>query len=193
MITGAVLAGGASRRMGADKAALLRDDRTTLLEHACACLAAHLPRVVVIGGAAAPADTTLVPDRWPGQGPAAAVTTALEYTNAPVLVAACDLPGLDADAVAWLLHAAAACPDAPAVVPLVDDVLQPLFAVYRLPARNALADRVRAGRRSLTGWIVETDAAIITPPDHVAARLADVDTPDAWRAWRARTAVPHED
>ncbi len=179
--------------MGADKAALRRDDGVTLLEHACACLAEHLHRVIVVGGTAAPTGTVLVPDRWPGQGPAAAVATALQHTGAAVLVAACDLPGLSADAVAWLLDEAATHPHAHAVVPRIDVVLQPLFALYRLPARDALSARVLAGRRSLTGWIVDADAAIITPPDHVAARLADVDTPDAWRAWRAHSAAPNED
>jgi molybdopterin-guanine dinucleotide biosynthesis protein A len=87
-ITGFILAGGQSRRMGTDKA-LLRWQDGTLLDHMMRKLGAITNTVRVVGRGD-------LPDRHPGQGPVEGIATALgttETTNN--LIVAVDLPYIE--------------------------------------------------------------------------------------------------
>jgi len=108
-VLGAVLAGGASRRMGTDKAALAVGGRS-LLERAVAALRPHCAEVVVVS---ARADTPTgawrtVADERPGQGPLAGLETALAEAGRhgceAAVVLAVDLPLVEAEAVGELLE-----------------------------------------------------------------------------------------
>lgn len=70
---GAILAGGASRRFGSDKALAMLEGQT-LLDHARAALAPHCDALVVVGRADGIAD-------WPrpGMGPLGAIAGALDH------------------------------------------------------------------------------------------------------------------
>ncbi len=104
----AVLAGGASRRFGTDKAMIrLCPNGRTLLE-----LVADLGRdiaedVFVVGHsryASVVPDLRIVPDERPGEGPLAGIKTALESTPAShVLVLACDMPCLSRALLQWMV------------------------------------------------------------------------------------------
>ena len=101
----ALFAGGASRRMGLDKAVLTVGGETLLARTSRLAKDAGLSVVVV--GRARPDDWTLdtaafLPDDVPGLGPLGALTTLLRRVSEPVLALACDLPRLDADALRWL-------------------------------------------------------------------------------------------
>jgi molybdopterin-guanine dinucleotide biosynthesis protein A len=89
-----------------------------------------------------------VPDRLPGEGPLAALATALDAAQHEIVVVlACDLPSVTGDAVTAVL---AALGDAEAAVPDIAGGPQVLLAAYRrrcLPAlEQALADGERAVR-----------------------------------------------
>ena len=111
MSAGIVLAGGASRRMGADKAFVVVDGRPmvvavadALWEGGCSpveCQGGDVERLAGLG-------MTAFPDTRPGTGPVAAIVDALERTGDTVVVAACDLPGLDAATVRELASSDAA-------------------------------------------------------------------------------------
>lgn len=96
---GAVLAGGASRRMGVDKAYLAVAGLAMIERVAGAMRAAGVDPVVAIGGDPGrnlDCGLTTIADGWPGQGPLGGILTALAWSPAPfVVVAACDLPSLD--------------------------------------------------------------------------------------------------
>lgn len=97
---GAVLAGGASSRLGRDKA-LVEIGGVTLVELAVASLtAAGAAPVSVVGGDEAALERLglrAVPDRWPGRGPLGGILTAFGWSPAPIIaVIACDLPFVDA-------------------------------------------------------------------------------------------------
>jgi molybdopterin-guanine dinucleotide biosynthesis protein A len=84
-VSGFVLAGGKSARIGRDKA-LLEWHGQTLLEHVTALLSKAADNVQVIGRGA-------LPDRIPGRGPLSGIATALEITSTELnLVVAVDLP-----------------------------------------------------------------------------------------------------
>jgi molybdopterin-guanine dinucleotide biosynthesis protein A len=148
-LTGLVLAGGRSRRMGTDKALLPVDGRP-LVCNVAARLAAHCPTVLVASGRRRLLQVVWpqVDDRVPGAGPLAGILGGLAAATTPlVAVVAVDMPCPDTDVLrrlanAWSGHAA--------VVPTHDGRPQPLHAVYATSALRPLAAAFDAGERSPT-------------------------------------------
>jgi molybdopterin-guanine dinucleotide biosynthesis protein A len=179
----AILAGGQSRRMGTDKAALEIGGRTLLERAARIALTADLP-VVVIGrerpdGWLLPA-VTFLPDTAPGRGPLGGLHTALCHANGPVLALACDLPLLTADALFWLLAQVLAQSGLHGLAVLHDGQWEPLFSVYDSACLPLIESRLAAGRLSLHGLLEAGDFGRVKAPDWVAAQLANVNTPEEW-------------
>lgn len=105
-VAGAVLTGGASRRMGTDKALIEVRGRALALTVAEALAGAGCEPVWCQGGdeaALAVLGLDVVGDEYPGEGPLVASLSALRRAGGEVVVAACDLPELDARAVAAML------------------------------------------------------------------------------------------
>lgn len=176
-VGGAVLAGGASRRMGRDKAFIELDGKTLLDRGIDALLAGGAEPVVVVGGDApriAEAGYHYVPDQHPGEGPLGGIITALEaLENDLVVVLACDLIDASPVAVSSLIAVAA---DADVVVPVVEGRAQWLHAIWRRaalePLRRAFAAGERAPRRALGGL------RVVEILDGSPCWYADADTPD---------------
>ena len=104
---GAVLCGGASRRMGADKAMIRVDGVAMARRVADALLDAGCSPVIAVGGDAAELGRlglVGVDDEFPGEGPLGGVLTALSL-GAPAVVLACDLPNIRAATVSALIAA----------------------------------------------------------------------------------------
>lgn len=150
-MTAVVLAGGASRRMGVDKASLdwhghpLMDHVTTRIAPACT-------RVLIASGdgrrLGRPGE---IADAVADAGPLGGLLAALEAADTPLLaVVAVDLPHADAGVLRAL---AAAIGEADAVVPLMDGRLQPLHAVYRTACAGPLRTYLDAGGRAVMGFL----------------------------------------
>ena len=190
-LAGAVLTGGASSRMGRDKAALEWSGvpgatRTAQL------LASLCEEVVLVGGAppvSAPGRRVADP-----AGPRCALrglVGALEACSAPrVFVVATDLPLLGPE----LLLALAAWPAGAAVVPRDARGPHPLCALYErepvLPVARRLLDAGRLALRELleaidTVYLEGADLAAVDPGGRF---LTNVNTPDELAALRARHA-----
>ncbi|HEV7719921.1 MAG TPA: NTP transferase domain-containing protein, partial [Iamia sp.] len=147
---GAVLCGGASRRMGRDKALVPIDGVALARRVADALVAGGCVRVLAVGGdAAALAALGLEPvlDRWPGEGPLGGLATALSATDEGdrLVLAPCDL--LHPSAVVAALLGALAAPEVEAVSVRVGDRVQWLPSAWRVTARRAaeVADLVDGG------------------------------------------------
>ncbi len=103
MLIGAVLTGGASRRMGRTKALVEVDGTPMASRVADALSAAGCEPVVLYGGdpiELAPLDRPVLPDRYPGEGPLGGILGVLEQFAEPatdVLIVACDLAASDVD------------------------------------------------------------------------------------------------
>jgi molybdopterin-guanine dinucleotide biosynthesis protein A len=156
-----VLAGGASRRMGRDKAALAVGG-ATLTARAAQLLLGVCPRVAIADrGRGLVSDLPCVAD-GSGAGPAAGILgAALAWPGHPLLVLACDLPNVTAALLRELrelrepqepsrrrLPAAGngnAAAAADWVVPRWERGLEPLCALYRPAALAALAAGVARG------------------------------------------------
>jgi len=150
---GAVLAGGASSRMGTDKA-LIELDGAALVTRAVAALgAAAADPVLIVGGDGAAFTAlglTAVADLWPGEGPLGGIITALDAIPTEVIVVlSCDLTDASAIAVRAVVGALG---DADVAVPVVEGHDQWLHAAWHrrcLPTLRAEFDAgVRAPRRA---------------------------------------------
>lgn len=99
-LTGVVLAGGLSSRLGQDKSGLCLAGGESLLERSVRLLRCLVPQVLVVGRTAgtltetdaAAADCHPLVDAWPGCGPVGGIATALRHSGTDCLVISCDLP-----------------------------------------------------------------------------------------------------
>jgi molybdopterin-guanine dinucleotide biosynthesis protein A len=180
-VAGAVLAGGASRRMGRDKALIEIDGVAMVARVAGALSGAGCGPVTVVGGDRAALEALgLVAhaDRWPGEGPLGAVITALSSSAVPTMVVACDLPWLDSATVASVAGAALAAAgdsDPPIDVAVTrTDRLQPLCACWMPSALPVLERRFHAGERAVHRAIDDLAVRVVQVE---SAALRNVNTP----------------
>jgi len=176
----AIFAGGASRRMGRDKAQLTIEG-VPLLERT-ARVALEVPARVLVVGREAPSDWPLlqvgfVPDDTPGLGPLGGLQTVLQR-EAEVLALACDLPRLTADGLRWLLSQRTATPSPHGLVVDNEGQLEPLFAIYTQACLPLINANLAALRRSLHALIAVGDFAFVPAPPEIAAQLINVNTPE---------------
>jgi molybdenum cofactor guanylyltransferase len=189
MAAAAVLAGGASRRMGRDKATLaVGGVELASLALGAAARVAH--PVVLVAPEGHPARRVAAPAvADPGLGPLAALAAALDALAAEhVLVLAGDHPGLR---VELLAHLVALAGEAEAVACRRGPRLEPLVAVYeRAPALAAARARLAgpAGGRSLTGLLADLGTLVVEEPewrrlDPDGRSFVDLDDPADLAAW----------
>jgi len=189
-IEGFILAGGASSRMGRDKALLLVDQEPLAIR-AARLLTALCDDVVVASGDGARLSWLGLPqvrDAVPGAGPLGGIVAGLEAARHPlVAVLAVDMPAAN-PAVFRLL--ADLWAGEPAVVPRTALGLEPLHAVYAGSAAPALRAHLAVGRRSVHTVLGELAVRVVEPADWRPADPAGIfssnlNTPDEAEAWTA--------
>jgi molybdenum cofactor guanylyltransferase len=190
---GLVLAGGRSKRMRRDKAALSYGGRPQL-ERAMALLAPHVARAYV----SVRADQTdeplrarfaQIPDTKANLGPIAGVLAAqARHPEVAWLVLACDLPLLDEASLTHLLRARAPARAATAYRSSHDGLPEPLCAIWEPRSREPLAAYVAAGRDCPRRFLLSADTELIEEPNPGA--LDNINTPEEYRS--AMTAVTPE-
>ena len=169
---GAVLCGGASSRMGIDKATIPVAGVAMARRVADALAAAGCSPVSAIGGDPAELGRLGLEhifDQYPGDGPLGGIITALAVQS-PAAVMACDLPGLSAATVTSLLDALG---DHDAAIAFSDRA-EPLCAVWSDRAVPVLRARFQAGERAMHRAIDGLDIAWVTVS---ATDLHNVNTP----------------
>ena len=153
-MTGIVLAGGKSERMGVPKATL-KWNGGTFLEHAVALLRPFCEDIIIAVQQGQPlpamANCKIVVDEQPGLGPLGGLVASLAASKDDWhLTLACDLPLVRSEVLHLLCENAQGVD---AVVPLVGGRLQPLVAAYARaclePGREALQTGARALRALL--------------------------------------------
>jgi molybdopterin-guanine dinucleotide biosynthesis protein A len=158
-LVGVALAGGGSRRLGLDKAAL-RIERTggerSLLAWAVERLGTVCDEVVVAAGARGArvggVGLAVADAPPPAAGPAAGLLGAAgARPGASLLALACDLPLVPVALLERLARERGRHPDVAWIVPVRDGRLEPLCAVYAPAALAALALRAAAGHNALHG------------------------------------------
>ncbi len=168
-ITGALLAGGESRRFGRDKSLADWNGRP-LIEKAATALTATCGHVILLANDPEPYSflgLEHTPDLRPGKGPLAGLEAALAAATQWVLLAACDMPCLS---VRLLRHLIRVKNGFRAVIPEGPQGPEPLCAIYH---RSMLAEiRAMLDRNDLAIRRLATLAGVQTIP---AAEVADID------------------
>lgn len=142
-LSGAVLAGGASRRMGRDKRALRLNGRT-LLEIQVDKLRALGVGEILLSGAGCPPlpGTRVIPDEYPGRGPLGGLHACLRAARHPVcLVVSVDTPLVPAEVLAALCRAHRGG----VTVLRRGAAEEPLIGVYDRAAAGAAAELLDSG------------------------------------------------
>ena len=125
---GVVLTGGASRRMGTDKASIAFDG-ATLLERSVSVMSSVFTSVVVSGEAPVGVGIPVVADRVAGLGPLGGLDAAYEIAEGrAVFLLAVDMPFMDTETI--LAIADAIVPEMGARVPVAAGRRQRLCAAY---------------------------------------------------------------
>jgi molybdopterin-guanine dinucleotide biosynthesis protein A len=189
-IGGLLLTGGASRRMGTDKA-LIEVDGQRLVDRTAAVLRAVADPVVEVGPGWS--DLPAVREDPPGSGPLAALSAGAAALRAaghdgPVLVLAVDMPRVSVELLQFLAGRAGTA----TAVPRAGGHPQPMCARYGPDVLAAVDERLAAGGRSLrdlletlaasgsVSWVEREEWEPVAGPD----AFADVDTPDDLRRLR---------
>lgn len=182
-MTGLVLAGGASRRMGRDKTRL-RLDGEPLVLRAARRLHRLCDRVLVAstdGASFGDLGVEEIADVADHHGPLAGIVAGLEAARTPlVAVVGADMPEVDVDVLGAL---AERWQGEPAVVPLVDERVQPLHGVYAARWAPELRAALEGGRRGVVAALSEVGARVVGPEgwgdiDPDARFAVDLDRPD---------------
>lgn len=195
-VIGLVLVGGASSRMGQDKATLDFNGRQLASVAVQALHGAGVETVATVGhfdidGA------HRCNDLFPGAGPLGGIVSgiewAIDYSNAnqlrlrSVVILACDLPFVDVAALTALLDASnAADAGTDGVLGCDAERSQPLFSLMQRSAFGPIRSAFNNGARS--PMQVFASLALSVAPAIRDGRLADVDTPDQLAAAQLTTA-----
>lgn len=179
VVAGILLTGGASQRMGFDKATLMVEGVPNASRLAKLLVRLASPVVEVGPGRSG---LPFVLERPRGAGPLVAVSAAGAWLagnghNGPALVVACDLPFLDAG----VLDALALWPGQGSAVPVVRGRAQPLCARWSAGHLAAARLLVEAGERSMKALVRQPGVELIGeerwPQAFSGRAFADVDTP----------------
>jgi molybdopterin-guanine dinucleotide biosynthesis protein A len=183
-VTGVVLAGGRASRMGGRDKAFAAVGGEPIAVRTIRIFRGLFPEVIVATNRPerfASLGVTTVADEFPGAGPLAGIHAALRAARHPhVFVAACDMPGLDADVIRFLLSRIG---DADAVVPRWDRDIEPLHAVYAVRLRPRMEAALRAGRHALRDFLPDVRVDYVAEDELARIRgtarsMLNVNTPE---------------
>lgn len=178
---GFVLAGGASRRMGRDKAVLTLGN-TTMIEQIASAVRTAAGNVTIIGPVEryAHLGLSVVPDKIENCGPLGGLYTALGLTGADWnLIVACDMPHVTAAFLKQLIEAAEAA-DADCLVPENGGKLDPLCAVYHARLLRAAESAIHHKLFKMHDFISTLRTSRWSVPD--PRPLQNINTPSEWSA-----------
>ena len=171
-VSGVILAGGKSRRMGGSPKALLPFGGRPLIEHIAETLRSVLPDCLVVtntpelyGFLGLP----MVGDVFPEGGSLGGIYSGLRAASGDAaLCVACDMPFLSAPLVA---HLAGRAGEGDVVIPETAGELQPLHAVYSKACLPAMERRLLAGRLKVVGFF--DDVRVLRVPEAAVERFVD--------------------
>ena len=173
-VTGVILAGGKSRRMGTDKA-LLSVGRDAMIERAVAELSKVCAGVLISGCGEETGrrlGLKVVPDLIEGMGPLSGIHAALLAAQSDkCLVVPCDMPFLSAELAEVMIRQSEGYDVA---VPQHGDYLQPLFAVYDHSCIQAIEEALRNNRHKVVDFYPRMRVNYVS--ETILQAAADIDT-----------------
>jgi len=148
-MTGIILAGGESRRMGVDKA-FMTVAGIPLIEHVLRALGPVVHKIIIVTNSPeryGAYNVSLVADQLEGRGPLMGIYSGLSSSESEYnVVVACDMPFLNAGLLSYQLELA---PGHDAVVPAFAELIEPLHAVYSKSLLPLIEERIQEGGRQI--------------------------------------------
>lgn len=147
-MTGIILAGGRSSRMGRDKSLLPWNDADLLhtvigkVSQVCddIVLVSNQPRNLTVK------DIRVVKDIIPDMGPLGGIHAGLTYARYPfAFVTACDMPYIVPQAIEFLFHEAT--DDWDIVIPVSGEMFEPTYCVYKKTCLPVIETLLKQGER----------------------------------------------
>jgi molybdopterin-guanine dinucleotide biosynthesis protein A len=186
---GAILAGGQSRRMGENKAAMMFGDEP-LLTRVARRLSPAVDELLVIGPqtlAPLASEARVVEDALPAIGPLGGLHTAfIATTSAHIFLVACDMPFIRPGLVRAMMAVAETRGDAHVVALEANGRVQPLHAVYSRGCLPVVERVLKSSDHSLHALLVQLavvaiDAETVRREDPDGLSAFNVNTPDDWQ------------
>lgn len=181
-ISGVILAGGRSRRMGRNKASLAVR-QWSLLDIMIDKMKSVFQQVMLSGSRASEYNTGLpvLDDLYPGCGPLAGIHAALKQTGRGVFVIGCDMPLVPTALIRYICSHH----DADIVVPRLGDYLEPLCAVYYQNCLPWIEQALDRGQYKITRFFPQVRVKYVTaeeisrfaPPEEA---FFNINTPEDW-------------
>lgn len=148
---GVILAGGQSRRFGANKA-LAEFRGAPLIQRVTDLIGSLFSEKLLITNTPETYSFLAWPtacDRFPDHGPLAGIHAALSVIHSPrAFITACDMPFLTSELIKYLCTLATSEWDV--VLPWLDDGPEPLCAVYNKKALPIITDNLRNGQKKIS-------------------------------------------
>jgi molybdenum cofactor guanylyltransferase len=200
-VTGVLLAGGKSRRMGEDKRHLVVGEQT-LLERGLRVLQSIFQEVLVVIAQDSPPlsiDARVVRDLVPDCGSLGGLYSGLMQASTPyIFVVACDMPFLNQPVIDQFTSRTAI---ADIVMAKLDGRLHPMHALYSKPCLPALEQMIRARQLKIQAivselslrvrYVTEADLLTIDPSGRSFYNVNTVADLEAARSLLAR--IPSSD
>jgi molybdenum cofactor guanylyltransferase len=140
-----ILSGGKSSRMGTNKA-LLKINEKTNIERIADTLKPLFDDIILVTNNPESYEflgLKMVKDHYPGMGPLAGVHAGLNHSNYDVnVIVACDMPFVSGELAQTLIQL---CSHYDAVVPVINGIQHPLFAVFKKEIAGEVAGSIEEG------------------------------------------------
>ena len=186
-VTGVILAGGQSRRMGQNKA-LMQLGGERLIDRVLGAMRQVCSELLMVTNNPelyADLGVPMVGDVYPDKGSLGGIYSGLYHASTPYsLVVACDMPFLRADILQYLLNQRS---DYDVVMPDVLGEQQPLHAIYHRVCLEPIVRRLDANRLKIVGFLPDVRVRTVTedelrPIDPDLRTFQNLNTPEDFNA-----------
>jgi molybdopterin-guanine dinucleotide biosynthesis protein A len=187
LISGVILAGGQSRRLGIDKS-LLEVEGEPLLARTVQTLAALSEDVIVVANETAryrslDLAVRFVPDEKRGMGSLMGIYSGLKVArHGHALVVACDMPFLSLPLLRYMVPLSEG---SDVVIPRLNGLVEPLHSIYGKSCLPFMAELLDRGRRKITAFFpqvrvryVEEQELVAFDPSYLS--FVNVNTAEDW-------------
>ena len=190
-ITGVILAGGKSSRMGQNKALMALGGKR-LVDRVIEVMRSVFDELLLVTNTPevyAALGVPMVRDVWPEKGSLGGVYSAIYHVATPYcLVVACDMPFLRAAVLRYLITQTAGYD---VVVPDVLGELQTLHAIYSKACLQPIERRLEANRLRIVGFFPDVRVRTVTaselePYDPELLAFQNLNTPEEFQAAEQR-------
>jgi FdhD protein len=184
-ISGVILAGGESLRMGSDKA-LMPIQGARFIDHVYGRLASLFDEVLIVTNSPqlyADLPARKVPDIYLGRGVLAGIHAGLKHAqHEQVFVVGCDMPFIDPEVVRVICEGGTS---ADVVIPVHAEKVEPLHALYSKSCLGAITARLNAGDKRIISFFPEVLVKEVGPEcwheiDPEGRSFCNINTPDEY-------------